>query len=242
MIKQHLQHYKIHIHKNRFHTEHVSKIIISNLFRGCIPKQFENKIEIITSGPSVWENFIRNIPADRKLTDLGPTNTIITLCKNKVTAPILVLVELKYKGNIGSIIRSAVQSNLFESIILIGSNERDISNKHIKYYSIMNSPLIPIIKYNSIGGFLDNMDKSREIISINMHPDAVHVYEKDAKEILLQDHSYIIMGSEDNGIPEHIQEITNHHLVIPHMSSCINVSAAFSVVLTVMNLSRYENI
>ena len=230
--------YNIQITTNISNIENPTKIIISNLYEGN--NIFKEKTEIVTSGNSVWNNFLRNIPNQLKINGTNPGNTIISLTKNKEIGPILVLVELKYKGNIGSIIRSAVQSNIFESIIIITSKNRDISNQNIKYYSVMNSPLIPIIKLNNINDFIKNLDQNRKLISMNIHPNSINIYENMAKQILKCDNSYIIMGSEDMGIPIEIQEKTNYHVEIPHLSSCINVSCAFMVILTIMNLERYQ--
>jgi len=39
-------------------------------------------------------------------------------------APILLLVGLKYRGNVGSIIRAAVQADLFEAVYIIEKERR----------------------------------------------------------------------------------------------------------------------
>ena len=88
-------------------------------------------------------------------------------------APILVLVGLKFRGNIGTIIRTAVQANYFEAVYIIdaesnnnnNNNANDkkkswepkdntkISMKDIYYYSMLNAPLIPIKRFATINEF-----------------------------------------------------------------------------------------
>ncbi len=219
-----------------------TKIIISNLYtgdRGKFEQSVEQSVEIISSGKGIWNNFMRNIPQKQKEISSCPQETIITITKNKKIAPILVLTELKYKGNIGSIVRSAVQSNIFESIIIITHKDYNISKPDIRYYSVMNSPLIPIIKVDSVQSFLDQIDKSRKLVCVNMHEKSMNIYDSKVKNILKNDNSYIIMGAEDNGISEVIQEVCDTHIEIPQLSSSINVSSAFMVILTVMNMVRY---
>lgn len=215
-----------------------TKIIISNLYTGDRGK-FEQSVEIISSGQGIWNNFMRNIPQKQKEISSSPQETIITITKNKKIAPILVLTELKYKGNIGSIVRSAVQSNIFESIIIITDKDHNISKPDIRYYSVMNSPLISIIKVGSVKEFIKSLDKSRKLVCVNMHEKSLNVYNKEVHTILKNDNSYIIMGAEDNGIPEVIQNECDTHIEIPQLSSSINVSSAFMVILTVMNMVRY---
>ena len=52
---------------------------------------------------------------------------VVTVTRNTHTAPevgpILVLAGLKYRGNVGTIIRSAVQANIFEAIYFIDERE-----------------------------------------------------------------------------------------------------------------------
>eukprot|EP01048_Picozoa_sp_COSAG05_P024988 COSAG05_NODE_6141_length_1014_cov_0.903825_1_plen_257_part_10 len=71
----------------------------------------------------------RNVPADRRLTkDGGDTPPTVICVAREPCAPewvpgfagvILVLVGLKYRGNVGSIVRAAVQANLVEEIHIV---------------------------------------------------------------------------------------------------------------------------
>ena len=230
--------YNISITNNIEIIKNPYKIIVSNLYEGNIGK-FCKSIEVLNSGEGIWNNFIRNIPNINKYKNVCPRDTVVTIYKNKITAPILVLSELKYKGNIGSIIRSAVQSNIFESIIIILNNNYSISESDLRYYSVMNSPLISIIKVTSVNEFINMMDSSRKLVCVNMNEKSLNVYNKEVHTVLKNDNLYIIMGAEDNGIPEVIQNKCNSHIEIPQLSSSINVSSAFMVILTVMNLVRY---
>lgn len=215
------------------------RIIVSNLYKGNIGNVY-GSIEVLNSGEGVWNNFIRNVPNVTKYKNVCARETVVTIYKNKETAPILVLSELKYKGNIGSIIRSAVQSNIFESIIIISNSNYSISENDIRYYSVMNSPLISIIRVDSVKEFINMIDTSRKLVCVNMNEKSLNVYDKEVNNVLKSDNLYIIMGAEDNGISEIIQNKCNTHIEIPQLSSSINVSSAFMVILTVMNLVRYN--
>jgi tRNA G18 (ribose-2'-O)-methylase SpoU len=229
--------YNVKINTNNLHSENVSKIIISNLFEGEIDEKQKDKIEVLHSGSSVWRYFVRNIPENIKNGDLDPLNTSIVLQKMKKKAPILVLTNLKYKGNVGCIIRTVVQSNLFESVIIINDDGNKFSKNDIMYYSASNAPLIPI-SYSKTTDFIKQLDSTRKIISIHISPSALNIYDKKSINRLQNDNTYIIMGAEDKGIPEEIQSISDTHCQIPSFSSCINVSSAFATVNAIMNIAR----
>ena len=230
-------HYNVKINTNNLGTENVTKIIISNLFEGEIDEKQKDKIEVLHSGNSVWKHFVRNIPENIKNGDLEPTNTSIILHQMKKKSPILVLTNLKYKGNVGCIIRNVVQSNLYESIIIINDSGNKFSKNDLFYYSASNSPLIPII-YMTTNQFVKTLDSHRKIISIHMTPNALNIYQQKSIDTLQDDNTYLIMGAEDKGIPEEIQSISNTHCQIPSFSSCLNVSSAFATVNAIMNIAR----
>ena len=161
----------------------------------------------------------------------------------KTPAPILVLVSLRYKGNIGCIVRSAVQANFFEAIYIIdpehqeGGRNARIGDAQISYYSMMNAPLIPIRRFASTSEFLGAVEReggdSRIRIATALSDKAMNIYTSEASAFLGQNSSYIFMGEENCGLPAELLRCSVH-LRIPSLSASINVSNAFSVVLTCM--------
>jgi tRNA G18 (ribose-2'-O)-methylase SpoU len=86
--------------------------------------------EILVVKPSTWKGVLRNVPSSTSAAttttcegdfvavsfhnDLGTVGS-----STSVKGPILVLVGLQYRGNVGTIIRTAVQSDMWEKICLV---------------------------------------------------------------------------------------------------------------------------
>jgi hypothetical protein len=73
--------------------------------------------ETIQLPPAGWKGVIRNVPIADRIVDAPPTYAL-TVKRNTKRAQgrILVLDRLNYRGNIGSIVRATVQSNMFEEV------------------------------------------------------------------------------------------------------------------------------
>lgn len=127
----------------------------------------------ITGVPlSCWRGVLKNVPGslpppegsespttsknfeNSRALRLGSFHVIlVSLASSSFSpGPILVLQGLRYKGNIGAIIRTAVQANLFQSVVVIdpvydadAKNNDRVEAKDVDYYSLMNAPLIDIL-------------------------------------------------------------------------------------------------
>lgn len=100
--------------------------------RAAIERQAGYTVELLVVSPSVWIGLLRNVPVERKLhaDEQIPGATLVTVSLVPSVAaaraagaprlgPILVLVGLKYRGNVGTIVRAAVQANIFEAIHIV---------------------------------------------------------------------------------------------------------------------------
>lgn len=86
------------------------------------------KVSVVCLPPSGWKGVLRNVPesSDGQEGKSGEVVAVALLpnfarlrAAGSPAGPILVLVGLKYRGNVGTIVRSAVQANFFEAIYII---------------------------------------------------------------------------------------------------------------------------
>ncbi len=199
------------------------------------------------SSPSCWNGCVRNVPTHPQV-DAASLGRHYAIYVRRILpgepGPVLVLSRLRYRGNVGSIVRSAVQANIFEAIYLIDS-EVAVLQKDIDYYSMMNSFLIPIVRFASVGEFLSRIDGQephhRTIIVTALNDTSVNIFDRGslAPQILSKSNVYVVFGSENEGLDDSL--LSHDRAVsirIPSMSSSINVSSAFSVVCTAMIMYR----
>jgi len=211
--------------------------------------------------PSCWKGLIKNVPGriadldldegiseDEKPAKIASLFCITVIARRVAAAPILVLVSLRYKGNVGSIVRSAVQSNTFQAIYIIdpveeeGAKNNDrVKDDDVNYYSLMNAPLLPIKRFPSVSDFLEeNANCGRIFLATALSDKAMNIYGAAAREYLCVQESFVLLGEENCGLPESLLSLeVCHHLRIPSLSASINVSCAFSVVLTCMIQSHF---
>ena len=64
-----------------------------------------------------------------------------------------------------------------------------------------------------------------------------NIYSDEAMSFLKSPNVYIFMGTEAKGLPESIINVSKN-VMIPSLSSSINVGNAFSIILTVMIMSN----
>lgn len=167
-------------------------------------------------------------------------------CGRFTPGPILVLQGLRYQGNVGASIRTAVQANMFEEIIIIdpefqegAKNNTRILDKDMDYYSLMNAPLISIRKLADVTEFVQLADSSeprraRHWVATALGSVSVNMFSDDAGDALVAagTDAYMMMGSETDGLPEKIiGDPRCTCLRIPSMSSSINVGAALAMVI-----------
>merc|ERR1711991_83973 len=177
---------------------------------------------------------------------------------NGIVAPVLVLCGLLYRGNIGTIVRSAVQANAFERIVIIDGEEQHdqerkcarVHDKDITYYSMINAPLIHIDRFKTIDAFLDQGTtyqlKERIKVATALTKKSLDMYSKDAMNRLRRNNLIIFLGTEADGLPKQILKMCTPEttdcldccIQIPTYSASINVSCAFAMVLTVMSVAR----
>jgi len=180
---------------------------------------------------------------------VGSQYAILVSRRSNAPAPILVLAGLRYRGNVGTIIRSAVQSNRFSAIIIIDPDpatpkvpgeklsHNRIAPVDVDYYSMQNAPLIEIKRESSIAAFMSSRDTSRSLIATALNDRSIDCY--DAGQFLRNPNIYLLLGCETSGLPPFVtDEESCTSLEIPSLSASINVGCAFSVVLTCLILAQ----
>lgn len=161
-------------------------------------------VSVVTLPPGSWRGVLRNVPSsDGRAATVeeydGSAHAVVVSIADAAAvvdahaprdAPaagrgrVLVLAGLKYRGNIGTVVRSAVQSNCFGEIWVIesevdpaaaavaaaatGANpeleprqhgggpgaRRGATEVEVNYYSMQNAPLMPITRFASAAAFL----------------------------------------------------------------------------------------
>jgi tRNA G18 (ribose-2'-O)-methylase SpoU len=252
------------------------------------------RCDIDTVSGSNWVNLIRNVPTRNVFTvdankggDEGdntnnndnnegergyePAQNVVIVSlaqgregKIEERLPSLVLVGLKYRGNIGTIVRAAVQADCFQSIVIVEEREeatkgptkvggahawekhknKRVSNEDVCYYSLCNAPLIHIQRVDTVVEFFALYSPApASIVAVdggtNVYGAPLSLFEPLARE-KLGTCDFVCMGSEDHGVPDAFLEKCGTLLMIPCLSASINVSCAFAMVLAVMLLAREE--
>jgi len=186
---------------------------------------------------------------------VGGTHAIaVVLKKAYAPGPILVLAGLRYRGNVGTIVRSAVQANRFEKIVIIDPEEASrpeekvpgeklsngrISQVDVDYYSMQNAPLIAIERSASLPEWLAGADVTRNAIATALTSDSLDLYAPAAASHLSNPNIYLLLGCETTGLPGYLTDSPDCTcLEIPSLSASVNVGCAFSIVLTVMLLAQ----
>ncbi|GMI09176.1 hypothetical protein TrVE_jg12651 [Triparma verrucosa] len=169
--------------------------------------------------------------------------------------PILVLQGLRYKGNIGAIIRTAVQANLFQSVVVIdpvydanAKNNDRVEAKDVDYYSLMNAPLIDIIYMTDLSEFQSyanstETNKNRKWLATHLNNSAINMFSPLASPHLLAaaHTSFVFLGSEGVGLPdEFIEDSRCTCMRIPSMSSSINVGAAAAMLIACISMQKLK--
>lgn len=232
---------------------------VSEMLGSCLPAS-----AVMNVSRSQWKGVVRNVPgqiSDLKVAKadelesetlsatIASVYCITVSARNLNPAPILVLISTRYKGNVGSIIRSAVQANFFEAIYIVDPEDRPgatdngrISDNDINYYSMMNAPLIPITRFVDVNEFIDAASQTgRSYLATALTPTALNIYSASTTMFLSDQSTFVLLGEEHSGLPETLLALPNcHHLRIPSMSASVNVSSAFSIVLTCMILAGHK--
>ena len=231
---------------------------------------------ILPVAPSVWKGVIKNVPGpldgenhaneDSRASVIGK-DRVVTVSLSALRAPsglaasspgpvgpVLVLQGLRYRGNVGTIFRTAVQSNVFRSIVIIApvhdptaKNNDRIPDSDLYYYSLMNAPLIDISRMASVSEFLEyarsDSEAHRPFIATSLAPGFLDMFSSEASSALLAAgmDAFVFLGSEGGGLSN---EVTGDdrctYLRIPSMSSSINVGAAFAMLVAAISKRRAE--
>jgi tRNA G18 (ribose-2'-O)-methylase SpoU len=173
----------------------------------------------------------------------------------------LVLDRVKYKGNVGAIVRAAVQANLFSDIHYVGdptraaelattdskyhngagtvpAGEAMVSEKDVDYYSLMNAPLVKIHRHADPEAFLpvaaELHARQHTLVAVELTADSVDLFSPEADRALAQPGLCLVMGAEDKGTHPELLALCHHKIEIPSLSASINVVCAFMAVLTVL--------
>ena len=225
-------------------------------------------VSAVVLPPSGWRGVLRNVPsrdgsaATEDEYD-GVSHCVVVSLRSAAQARgrILVLAGLKYRGNIGTVVRSAVQSNAFRAIWIIRSegdgasgaggskaDRRGATDDELNYYSMQNAPLVPIRRFASAAEFLVAADADatarearRRMVAVELGDRAVHLFSRAAAEVLRERDLYVVLGAEDVGTPAAILERCDALLEIPSLSASINVSCAFMAVLTTMQIADHDD-
>ena len=246
-------------------------------------------VSVVTLPPSGWRGVLRNVPSsDGSAATVeeydGSAHAVVVSIADAATvvdahAPrsssssalpagrgrVLCLAGLKYRGNIGTVVRSAVQSNCFGEIWIIESEvveaaadaqavvpeqpdpgqkgggpgaRRGATEGEVNYYSMQNAPLMPIRRFASAAAFLAAAaSTARSMVAVELGERAVSVFSRTAMRELRQQDLFVVIGAEDVGTPATILAHCGCLLEIPSLSASINVSCAFMTVLTTMMLA-----
>ena len=174
--------------------------------------------------------------------------------------PVLVLWGLKYKGNVGSIIRTAVQSNMWEGICLIdecespaekssdsgdshGVSRPNITEDDMEYYSLCNAPLIHIERFSCQEEFLNFAAQTeRKIVGVDggseVYGNPQSLLNSSSWKLMKRTDLFVVLGSESHGLSSAFLDVCDHLVTLPCLSASINVSACFAAVDTIMKVSR----
>ena len=240
--------------------------------------QHRNTVEICGTSPSGWKGVLRNVPSQdgnkvrKENAEIAASHQIVTVSYTssdgstsmEVCGPILVLFNLKYRGNVGTIVRAAVQANCFKAIYFVGSGIREeahssagesyhweknkikgVKDADISYYSLHNAPLIDKRRFATDDDFLKFLDMTYPdwpLIGVDggttVYGTPLSLYSREAMELLdFRRNFFLVMGAEDHGLPERLLSRCSSLISIPCLSASINVSCAFSMVLAVMLLN-----
>ena len=263
----------VHIEKMIYCKDFVDPGRINSIC-ATIKETFGYEPTVVQLSGSGWKGCLRNVPLQNFPGDFDVDESngqVVTVRRNENRtkgkargpfAPILVLCGLLYRGNIGTIVRSAVQANAFERIIIIDGEEIKgggrkgvrLLDKDITYYSMLNAPLIHIDRYRSIDEFFDQENETDEVyhrkerikVATALTTKSLDVYSEKAMNRLRKDNFLVFLGAEGDGLPKRVLEMCSTetadsldcHIQIPKYSASINVSCAFAVVATVMSLAR----
>ncbi|GMH84279.1 hypothetical protein TL16_g09876 [Triparma laevis f. inornata] len=228
----------------------------------------DSPFPIISSPLSVWRGLLKNVPGsltsqfpsylstkdgeNDRAAHIASLYVILVSTPSNSPGPILVLQGLRYKGNIGAIIRTAVQANIFESIVIIdpifeedAKNNSRVEEKDVDYYSLMNAPLIEIVYMKDLHDFKvfsdSEMNKNRKWLATHLNSEAINMFSPLASSHLLAASidSFVFLGSEGDGLPEgFVEDERCTCLRIPSMSSSINVGAAAAMVVACICMHR----
>ena len=223
--------------------------------------------EIVQSKPSTYKGVLRNVPTpetgDFVAIGFQPT----TDTSAAALGPILVLVGLQYKGNVGTIVRTAVQSNLYQKICLVDvqPNKKDTAqetkteptdekvwdkNKHkpitdddVVYYSLCNAPLIEICRFKSETSFLEYAATTeRAMVGVDggttVYGSPINVLHPSSWAIMKRNDLFVVLGSETHGLSSTFLDKCDHLAMLPCLSASINVAACFASVDTVIKIAR----
>ena len=150
-----------------------------------------HRIEVTGMAFGAWRELNRNVPSCPMFTNTDQVPRFVAVARRRPPwrGPIAVLVGLKYGGNIGSIIRTVVQANIFQAVHIVEERgtrtetsplfnktwgvsdagkitgdvkEKFLSDKDISYYSMWNAPLIEIRRFKTVDQFLKAADEDND--------------------------------------------------------------------------------
>ena len=223
--------------------------------------------EVLQVKPSTYKGILRNVPNMTKTVDFVTVGFQPCTTDTTYRGPILVLIGLEYKGNVGTIVRTAVQSNLYEQICIVDAepgpktthddstdstgeqkfwekNKRtSISDEDVIYYSLCNAPLINIQRFANEKDFLQYATtKNRCMVGVDggttVYGKPVDLLHPSSWEVMKRKDLFLVFGSETNGLSQTFLDACDHLGMLPCLSASINVASCFSAVDTIIKIAR----
>ena len=264
---------------NRRNNDKLEKIVFSKQAITVPNPIYEPnyKHKILGCQPSTWHGCLRNAPGvlserfplqrsgensedieDEKERSerIGRDHVVVVELRNieERKGPGLVLQGLRYRGNIGTIVRTAVQCNFFERLVMIdpdfdpeAHNNSRVAEKDLEFYSMCNSVLLNVDHYGSVEEFRESplaREEGRPWLAAALVPGSVNLYSRSATPLLSSlclRSGLLFMGSEGLGLPQSIVGDSRcRSVMIPAMSASVNVGVAFGMVMAAVLMRRAE--
>ena len=142
----------------------------------------------------------------------------------------LVLDDIQYQGNMGTILRTADSLNLKQIIVSKGSS--DIYNPKVVRSTMGAIFRVNIIESDNLVKTLKDMKKHKiKIVTTNLQTDK-KIYDVDYEK------SAIVIGNEANGLSKEVASYANRLVKIPMLGEVESLNAAIAASILMYEVSR----
>lgn len=192
-----------------------------------------NGIEVITVRPGDLERVLDSVQPQ-------PIAAVVTMATAQVAdlppdQPLLIAVELRDPGNVGTVIRAAEAAGL-GGVIIAGASA-DITSPKVIRAAAGAWLRMPLIEINDPLAVLDLMaERHIPTMAAALDPSAQSLWDSDLRR------AAIIVGNEAHGLPADFLARCDHRVIIPHQgpTESLNVAMAASV-LAFESLRQRQN-